>query len=434
MKLQSAACGDCKHIQWNAANLTQQICHLSICVYLQVSAEELSRMKLQNAAAGDREHLKQRVDSLEHRLTAFTQQQQQAHEQLTQWQQAFGAFAQHIAPPMLGSTPASEAQQNGNRQHILEPQHREDERPSKKICREADRLNVKDSSKGSVPTRPEPQTDAEGTVMHIVTGFDGDHTSTGTVAGPDGSSPVKPSTAQALPSSIPLQECSSSRAVAFQAGVQPGHHKSAKQQPLQQLETGKVLESSASGTAVVKNAEQASAMDVVESLLTQLLDSQQPAEVCSNAAARLASAICSGTCTVPCVIAGFESTLLRCHALPGRRALSVCELSSDGASADVKPSSQQKLQPRQQDTVHIVLSCAMELNQRLEAAGKQQESLLMLLEQHLHDGALQEDDAWETDACILSAAAAQLYRLQHHHQVTELVRVLLFIYPMHSDM
>ena len=70
-------------------------------------------MKVQSAALGDRKYLKRTVDGLQRQLGTFTEQQQKAHEQLSQWQQAFGAFAQHVVlPPPLGSAPVSHGQRS----------------------------------------------------------------------------------------------------------------------------------------------------------------------------------------------------------------------------------------------------------------------------------------------------------------------------------
>ena len=376
-------------------------------------------MKVQGAALCDREHLKRKVMSLEHQLTALMQQQQHAHEQLTQWQQAFGTFADHIAPPLLGSAPVSEERQAGDRQDSLEPQDRkEQERPSKRIRRHAGRLDVKHSSGGSVPHRPEPISDAVGTAMRMPSSSEG--TSTGTVAGPDGSAlavPPGPPAASA-PLHAPLQDCGSSRAVALHEVMLPGQCAIARPQSYQQHQPGKVMESSASGNAMEREAAPPSAMEFVESWLVQLLDREQPAELCSRVAAQLAAAISSDACLMSCVVAGFESTLLRIVPLPERRVLSSRASSSNTASAGNRlAASQHMVQPMQESAAQTVLSCAVELDQRLRAVSGQQECLLTLLERQLHQGSLQEEDAWETEACTLAAAAAQLYRIQDNQQV-----------------
>ena len=388
---------------------------------LQVSSEEIGRVKVQSAALCDREPLKRKVDSLEHQLTALLQQQRHAHEQLTQWQQAFGTFAQHVAPPLLGSTPVSQERQTGKRKDSLEPQHRkEQERPSKKMSRDAGCLDVKDSSKGSVPHGPEPMSDAEGTALHMASGSEGDRNSIGTVAGPDGNAaavPTGPSAAH-VPAPAPLQDWSSSRAVAGHEALLPSPFDRAPQDSHQHPQPGKALESSASGNAMEREAAPPSAMEFVESWLIQLLDRDQPAVLCSTVAAELATAITSGACLMPCVVAGFESTLLRIVSSPPMRVPASHASSSNTASAGSRlAGSPHMVQPKQQSTAQRVLSCAVELDQRLTATGSQHEDLLTLLEQQLHQGSLQEEDAWEVEACILAAAAAQLYRLTDNQQV-----------------
>ncbi|CAL5221237.1 g3391 [Coccomyxa viridis] len=392
-----------------------------------VSSEEIGRVKVQSAALCDREPLKRKVDSLEHQLTALLQQQRHAHEQLTQWQQAFGTFAQHVAPPLLGSTPVSQERQTGKRKDSLEPQHRkEQERPSKKMSRDAGCLDVKDSSKGSVPHGPEPMSDAEGTALHMASGSEGDRNSIGTVAGPDGNAaavPTGPSAAH-VPAPAPLQDWSSSRAVAGHEALLPSPFDRAPQDSHQHPQPGKALESSASGNAMEREAAPPSAMEFVESWLIQLLDRDQPAVLCSTVAAELATAITSGACLMPCVVAGFESTLLRIVSSPPMRVPASHASSSNTASAGSRlAGSPHMVQPKQQSTAQRVLSCAVELDQRLTATGSQHEDLLTLLEQQLHQGSLQEEDAWEVEACILAAAAAQLYRLTDNQQA---LRVLLY--------
>ena len=377
-------------------------------------------MKVQSAALCDREHLKRKVVSLEHQLTALLQQQRHAHEQLTQWQQAFGTFAQHVAPPMFGNIPVSQEQQTGKRKDSLEPQHRkEPERPSKRMSRDAGCLDVKDSSKGSVPHGPEPMSDAEGTALHTASGSEEDRNSTGTVAGPDGNAAAVPTGTPAahVPTHTPLQDWSSSRAVAGHGGRLPGPSDRALQDSRQQPQPGKALESSASGNAMEREAAPPSAMDFVESWLIQLLDRDQPAELCSRVAAELATAITSGACLMPCVVAGFEGTLLRI-ASPERQVPTSHASSSNIASAGSRlAGSPHMVQPKQQCAAQSVLLCAVELNQRLSSTGSQQEGFLTLLEQQLHQGSLQEEAAWEVEACILAAAAAQLYRLTQNQQV-----------------
>ncbi len=376
-------------------------------------------MKVQSAALCDREQLKRKVVSLEHQLTALLQQQRHAHEQLTQWQQAFGTFAQHIAPPLPGSTPVSQEQQTGKRKDSLEPQHREEqERPSKKMSRDAGCLDVKDSSKGSVPHGPEPLSDAEGTALHMASGSEGDRNSIGTVAGPDGTAAAVPSGPPAahVPVHAPLQDWSSSRAAAGHERPLPGLF--VLQDSHQHPQPGKALESSASGNAMEREAAPPSAMEFVESWLIQLLDRDQPAELHSRVAAELATAITSGACLLPCVVAGFESTLLRIVSSPERRVPTSRASSSNVASAGSRlAGSPHMVQAKQQSAAQRVLSCAVELDQRLNVTGSQQEGLLTLLEQQLHQGSLQEEDAWEVEACILAAAAAQLYRLTQNQQV-----------------
>lgn len=388
-------------------------------------------MKLQNASQGDREHLKRKVTALEEQLTAFTRQQQQAHEQLAQWQQAFGAFAQHIAPPFLGSAPADREQQAGASDGVLEAQHQREQARAPKRARRDDggRELVRGSSGGSAPNRHEPGSDAEGTAMHMASGSEADHTSTGTVAGPDGptppSAPAGTNIAHAA-RATPLQECSSSRAVAFHTEEAAGHHAAhhaGRQHVIQQPQKGKALESSASGNVTDRQPGLLSAMDLVESWLAQLLDGQQAASPCSNVAAGLAAAIASDPCLVPCVIAGFQNAILKPAASPIRRAAVSEREHTEASLADAQcgadfACSQPSAQPGQQRSMHAVLLCAIELDERLRAGGNKQESLLMLLEQQLHEAALQEEDAWETEACVLAAACGHLYRLQGKRQVS----------------
>lgn len=377
-------------------------------------------MKVQSAALCDREHLKRKVVSLEHQLTALLQQQQHAHEQLTQWQQAFGTFAQHIAPPLLGSTLVGEDRQADKGKDNLEPQHRkEQDRPSKRICTDAGRWEVKDSSRGSVPHRPEPMSDAVVTAMHVPSGSDGDRTSTGTVAGPDGNAATvqtgPPATHLVMHAAV--QDWSSSRAVADRE-LTPGCHAMAHREFYQQSQPGKALESSASGNAMEREAAPPSALEVVESWLVQLLDRAQPAELYGRVATELAAAITSDTCLIACVVAGFETTLLRNASFPERRVTSAGASSSNTASPGSRlAGSPHIIQPKQQSAAQRVLACAVEVDRRLTAVGTQKECLLTLLEQRLHQGSLQEEDAWELEACILAAAAAQLYRLQQNQQV-----------------
>ena len=383
--------------------------------------EELGRVKAQGAALCEPMALKRKVASLEQRLTALLQHQGHAHEQLTQWQQAFGAFAQHIAPPLLGSTPVSEKRQAGNRHDSLEPQHRtEQERPSKRLCRDAACMAVKDSSRGSAPSRPEPISDAVGTALHMASGSEGDHTSTGTVAGPDGNAlgvleahPAVQSLAQS-----PLHECSSSRLVACHHMMPSGCHATARTQAPPQQQPGKALESSAAGHAADREADPPSAMDLVESWLVQLLDRQQPADLAKNVAAGLAAAISADACLLPCVVAGFESTLLRSASSPERRVPSSPAKSCSPATADADfIGSQHIVQSKQWSAAHVGLDCAVEIDQHLIAVGSHQQCLLTLLQQQLHQASLQDEDAWETEACTLAAAVAHLYRLQHNQQV-----------------
>ena len=389
-------------------------------------------MKVQGAALGDGEHLKRKVASLEHQLTALLQQQRHAHEQLTQWQQAFGTFAQHIAPPLLGSTFVSEERQAGKGKDGLEPQHRKDQdRPSKRICRDG-RWDVKDSSRGSVPHRPEPMSNAVVTEMHLPNGSEGDRTSTGTVAGPDGNAAAMQTGPPAthLVVHAPVQDWSSSRAVADCEVTPPGCHAAAQQEFHQQPQPGKALESSASGNAMEREAVAPSAVEVAESWLVQLLDRAQPAEVCGRVAAELVAAIMSDACLMPCVVAGFESTLLRTATLPERQVPSAGASSSNTASPGSRLAGSPHIVQPKQSVAQRVLACAVEVDRRLTAVGTQKEWLLTLLEQRLHQGSLQEEDAWELEACILAAAAAQLYKLQQNQQVmipsTHSLGVLLY--------
>ena len=95
---------------------------------MQTAADDLRRMKVQSAAPGGREHLKRTVDSLQRQLNTFTEQQQKAHEQLSQWQQAFGAFAQcMVLPPPLGSAPVSHGQRLSDREAAAEAPHEDEQ-------------------------------------------------------------------------------------------------------------------------------------------------------------------------------------------------------------------------------------------------------------------------------------------------------------------
>lgn len=385
-------------------------------------------MKVQSAALGDREHLKRKVDGLQQQLTAFTHQQQEAHEQLTQWQQAFGAFAQHVAPPLLGGTPVSQEQLvgHGDAVHGVH-QGREQGRPLKRICRDSGRFNLKDSSKGSAQNKPGPLSEAEGTAMHMLSGSEGDHISTGTVAGPDGAMPGVTTAALAQHSINPLQECSSSRAVkAAHAGAAAGHHSAddaARHQLTQGFQRGRALESSASGTVADRAGEQPTAIDLVEGWVAQLLDHQRQADTGSKVAAGLAGAVRSDACPVPCVVAGFENALLRCTSARGRSTRPSHESFSGGAPAADEgcagglSSAWHSVQSGQHSDVHAILVCAVELSQRLSAGDSLEEDLLTLLEQQLHQSSLQEESPWETDAGLFAAACAHLYRLQSKKQV-----------------
>ncbi len=144
---------------------------------------------------------------------------------------------------------------------------------------------------------------------------------------------------------------SSSRAVAGHEATaarplcQSPTHRPTQQHP----QPGKALESSASGNAMEREAGPPSAMEFVESWLVQLLDREQPAELCSRVAAQLAAAISSDACLMSCVVAGFESTLLRIVPLPERRVLSSRASSSNTASAGNRlAASQHMVQPMQE--------------------------------------------------------------------------------------
>ena len=179
-------------------------------------------MKVQGAALCERQHLERKVTGLEQQLLALLQQP-------AAWTRAAVAVAAglwrfcttHRAPAAWAAPQSVRSGRLAIGMDSLEPQHRkEQDRPLKRFCRDAGRLDVKDSSRGSVPYRPEPVRNPVGTAMHMASGSEGERTSTGTVAGPDGNSPgvlTGLPAVQATPQT-PLQECSSSRAVALSSG------------------------------------------------------------------------------------------------------------------------------------------------------------------------------------------------------------------------
>ena len=383
-------------------------------------------MKVQSAALGDREHLKRTVDGLQRQLSTFTEQQQKAHKQLGQWQQAFGAFAQHVVlPPPLGSAPVSHGQRLSDREAAAEAPH-EHGQVAKRVCRVDSRAQVKGSSRGSVPNRPAAGSGTEGTALHMACCSEGEQTSIGTVAGPDGAGAGLPTALQLTHARAltPPQDSSSSRAVQiYHTGILAAPdvtHLAAGAPPVHQLQRGRALESSASGTALDKEVCPPSAMDIVEAWLGQLQDKQGAAEASSSVAAGLAAATHSDACLVPCVIAGFQNALLRAAApcdgqthKPSRR-----PEAADVMAADVSCSAGPEIQLQQHSNVCAVLLCALEVSQRLSAGGGEGERLLALLEEQLQQGALHEEPPWEEEACLMSSACAHLFRLQGKQQVT----------------
>ena len=393
---------------------------------MQAAADNLRRMKVQSAALGDREHLKRTVDGLQRQLSTFMEQQQTAHEQLSQWQQAFGAFAQHVVlPPPLGSAPVSHGQRLSDREAAAEAPY-EHGQVAKRVCRVDSRAQVKDSSRGSVPNRPAAGSGTEGTALHMACGSEGEQTSIGTVAGPDGAGAGLPTALQLTHARAvtPLQDSSSSRAVQiYHAGIlaaPDAAHIAAGALPVNQLQRGRALESSASGTALDKEVCPPSAMDVVEAWLGQLQDKQGAADASSSVAAGLAATLHSDACLVPCVIAGFQNAILRaaapsnCQTHEPSRRPEAANIMAAGVSCSAGP----EMQLQQHSSVCAVLSCAVEVSQRLSARGGEGKRLLTLLEQQLQQGALHEQPPREEEACLMSSACAHLFRLQGKQQVT----------------
>ena len=125
-------------------------------------------MKVQSAALGDRKYLKRTVDGLQRQLGTFTEQQQKAHEQLSQWQQAFGAFAQHVVlPPPLGSAPVSHGQRLSDREAAAEAPHEHGQVAKESLPDGHPRPSQRQQQGQRSQTGLQPAAATEGTALHM---------------------------------------------------------------------------------------------------------------------------------------------------------------------------------------------------------------------------------------------------------------------------
>jgi hypothetical protein len=185
------------------------------------------------------------------------------------------------------------------------------------------------------------------------------------------------------------------------------------------------------------------AVSIVEDWLAEITtcpDCPVSVAAVDGAAAGLCEAVVAGECPLTCVVAGFETALLQCaaprglacdvDARPGlgTAAAAAAESPAQGAVEEIAFSRVWcRAEALRCGVLTSLLRAAVRLDAMLLERTPQQappcDSLLGILGQHLHAAAVYPQRlqaALSTEACVLAAAAAMLYRAQGNVQVRQI--------------
>lgn len=447
---------------------SQQPQHACMCEQVTASlTERVSRLESLTqttdsackAVIQDRNKLRQQVAAMQVQLHAVSQQHQQALQQLTSWQSAFGAFARHVGSPTAGGNAVGDAsagwggqdrlQQTGNGRHGLQLVPYDDSASS---------------GSGNDHIQPADRCQRFAAAMHRHTAQQLEMveplTSTGTVAGPGSSLRRRrvqaddANNSNAAPSKRNRHGAAGSRGHEDSNALRttPGPALSPRHEPMERrshaqqgkdAQPGPALRmtpdptggTAASGTTASKAWKgESRAVSIVEDWLAEVTGctgSIVSAATVEGAAAGLFDALLAGECPMTCVVAGFETALLQCAAPRGLGAglLNAPDQGPESAGSHLEAVAEEtrfsgvwcRPEALQCKTFTSLLSCALRLQALLQTRALEQGDLISMLLWQLHTAAVHPERlqaALNTEACCLAAAAAALYRTQGNQQVS----------------